>query len=83
MKPSDGWRLPIDTLNIEGVSGDPLLGLTRHASTTASPQPSSISMIRNFPMISSAVYRFRAIPPSFRQPEILTPDLTWFKEADR
>jgi hypothetical protein len=36
-------------------------------------------MVRKWPMISSAVYRFRAIPPSFRQPEILTPDLTWFK----
>ena len=37
----------------------------RQASTTASPLPSSISMVRNCPMISSAVYRFRAMPPPF------------------
>ena len=37
----------------------------RHASTTPSPLPSSISMVRNCPMISSAVYRFRAMPPPF------------------
>jgi hypothetical protein len=37
----------------------------RQASTTASPLPNSISMVRNCPMISSAVYRFRAMPPPF------------------
>jgi hypothetical protein len=37
----------------------------RQASTTASPLPSSISMVRNCPMLSSAVYRFRAMPPPF------------------
>jgi hypothetical protein len=37
----------------------------RQASTTASPLPSSISMVHNCPMISSAVYRFRAMPPPF------------------
>jgi hypothetical protein len=51
----------------------------RHASTTASPFPSSSSMIRNCPMISSRHLPFPCHAPSFRQPEILTPDLTWFK----
>ena len=37
----------------------------RHASTTANPLPNSISMVRKCPMISSAVYRFRAMPPPF------------------
>jgi CBS domain-containing protein len=37
----------------------------RQASTTASPLPNSISMVRNCPMISSAVYRLRAMPAPF------------------
>jgi hypothetical protein len=35
----------------------------RQASTTANPLPISISMVRRCLMISSAVYRFRAMPP--------------------
>ena len=35
----------------------------RQASTTASPLPNSISMVRNCPMISSVVYRLRAMLP--------------------
>jgi len=37
----------------------------RQASTTPSPLPNSISMVRNCPMISSAVYRLRAMLPPF------------------
>src|SRR6478672_7369886 len=37
----------------------------RQASGTALPLPRSISMVRSCPIISSAVYRFRAMRPPF------------------
>ena len=49
---------------------------TYHVSPQLASYPDSILMVRNWPMISSAVDPFRAHTPSFRQPKILTPELT-------
>jgi hypothetical protein len=49
----------------------------RQTSAIPNPLPVSISIVRRCPMISSAVYRFRAMP-LLSSAGILTPDPTWF-----